>query len=66
MDLMNEFQPTKKKEIKKLKQYSSKIDGYLDVETYGLYIYYMLKDMSFFKRFDKASLLKYLAFAQPK
>ena len=63
---MNEFQPTNQKDTKKLKQYCSKVDGYIDMEKYGLYVHNLLKDMPFFKRFDKKTLLKYLAFAQPK
>ena len=66
MELMNEFQPTVRTNSKKLKQYTSKYDGYIDMDKYGLVVFYLLHELPFFKRFDKKTLMKYLAFAQPK
>ena len=58
MGLMNEFQPMPiNTERNKLISYIDKSTGYLNMEKYGMFIYYLLKDKPFFNRFNKETLL---------
>jgi len=73
MGLMNEFQPMPiNTERNKLINYIDKSTGYLNMEKYGMFIYYLLKDKdsklynSFFNRFSQETLLQYLAYSQPR
>lgn len=67
MGLMNEFQPMPiNTERNKLINYVDKSTGYLNMEKYGMFIYYLLKDKAFFNRFNQETLLRYLAYSQPR
>jgi hypothetical protein len=67
MGLMNEFQPMAiNTERSKLINYVDKSTGYLNMEKYGMLIYYILKDKAFFSRFSQETLLRYLAYSQPR
>ena len=67
MGLMNEFQPMAiNTERSKLINYVDKSTGYLNMEKYGMFIYYILKDKAFFNRFSQETLLQYLAYSQPR
>ena len=67
MGLMNEFQPMPiNTDRSKLINYVDKSTGYLNMEKYGMFIYYLLKDTAFFNRFSQETLLEWLAYSQPR